>query len=76
MYADHFSGMGIGMWLFWILLVVIIVVIIKGVASNRTLPPPKEDPIEILKSRYARGEIDAEEFQHRLTELENKHEDK
>lgn len=70
MYSEHFSGMGIGMWFFWIVLVVIIVVIVKAVTASGTLPLPKEDPMEILKSRYARGDIDDKEFQRRKSELE------
>ena len=30
-----------------------------------------ETPIDILKKRYARGEIDEEEFQRRRKQLEN-----
>jgi len=74
MYGDHFSwmgmGMGMGMWLFWIVLLVIIIVIVKAVTANATVSPPKEEPMEILKSRYARGDIDDEEFQRRKSELE------
>lgn len=73
MYGDHFSWMGIGMWFFWIVLLVIIVVIVKAVTANTTVPPSTESPMEILKSRYARGDIDDEEFQYRKSELENKH---
>tara|TARA_R110001606_G_C15404705_1_gene654305 strand:- start:36494 stop:36724 length:231 start_codon:yes stop_codon:yes gene_type:complete len=76
MYGDHFSSMGMGMWFFWIVLLVIIVVIVKAVTANANVPPPKEEPMEILKSRYARGDIDDEEFQHRKSELENKHGEK
>lgn len=78
MYGEHQSwmGMGMGMWLFWIVLLVIIVVIVKAVTANGTAPSPKEDPMDILKSRYARGDIDDEEFQRRKSALVNKHEDK
>lgn len=73
MYGEHDSwmGMGIGMWLFWIVLLVIVVVIVKTVTSKTNVPPSSESPMEILKSRYARGDIDDVEFQHRKSELEN-----
>jgi len=76
MYGDHFSSMGIGMLFFWIVFIVIIVAIVKAVTTNGTQRPSKESPMEILKSRYARGDIDDKEFQHRKSELENKHREK
>jgi len=64
--------MGIGMWIFWILLIVIIVVMVKVMVGGRSAPPAdhQESPLEILKARYARGEIDEEEFERRRHELE------
>lgn len=70
MYGDNFSSMGIGMWFFWIVFIVIIVVIVKAVTTSGTQRPSKESAMEILKSRYARGDIDDEEFQRRKSELE------
>ncbi len=70
MYGDNFSSMGIGMWFFWIVFIVIIVVIVKAVTTSGTQRPSKESPMEILKSRYARGDIDDKEFQRRKSELE------
>jgi putative membrane protein len=66
------SGMGIGMWIFWIVLIVVVVLLVRTVASGRTsLPSPRQEtPLDILKARYARGEIDEEEFQRRRRELE------
>jgi putative membrane protein len=65
-------GMGLGMWIFWILLVVVIVVLIRVLsgAGNGPAAPSQESPIEILRARYARGEIDEEEFRRRRHELE------
>ncbi len=70
------SGMWFGggfMWIFWILLIVVIVWVIKaasgsGTGSNNNI---EESPLEILKKRYARGEIDEAEFERRRKELEN-----
>jgi len=66
------SGMGIGMWVFWIVLIVIIVALVKVIGTGSGSPPaiPDKSPMEILKTRYARGEIDEEEFHRRRRELE------
>jgi putative membrane protein len=65
-------GMGLGMWAFWILLIVIVVALVKVVGSGFGSPPatPDKSPMEILKARYARGEIDEEEFNNRRRDLE------
>tara|TARA_R110002153_G_scaffold18021_7_gene63327 strand:- start:9401 stop:9622 length:222 start_codon:yes stop_codon:yes gene_type:complete len=72
MYGDHLGwmGMGIGMWLFWLLFIVIIVVIVKFVIGNGASNASEESPMKLLKARYARGEINDEEFQQRKHELE------
>ena len=36
---------------------------------TRELPQPREDPLAILRERWARGEIDMEEFERRLDQL-------
>jgi putative membrane protein len=65
-------GMGLGMWVFWIVLFVIIVALVKVIGPGSRSPPatPDKSPAEILKARYARGEIDEEEFNRRRHELE------
>jgi putative membrane protein len=64
--------MGAGMWLFWIALIVIAVILIKAVAGTGSVSSSgrQDSPLEILKARYARGEIDDKEFEHRRRELE------
>ena len=66
------SGMGIGMWIFWIVLIVVVVLLVRAFGSGGSAAPlaPRESPLDILKARYARGEIDDEEFQRRRRELE------
>jgi putative membrane protein len=60
------------MWLFWILLIVIVVWAVKAASSGGSSSSPREEsPMEILKKRYARGEIDDEEFERRRKELED-----
>jgi len=60
---NGFGGGGIGMVLFWILIVVGIVVVIKWTAGRRTPHTETDSAVEILKKRYARGEISKEEFE-------------
>ena len=62
------------MWIVWILLIVLLVWVIRAAAgggSSGSSPPPSETPLDILKKRYARGEIDDEEFARRKRELES-----
>ena len=66
-------GMGLGMLLFWGLLVVSIVLLVKftwgaGVFSERK---QEKSALDILKERYARGEIKREEFEQKKHDLEN-----
>ena len=70
-------GMGYGilgsfmMLLFWVLIVVGIVFAIRWISHGGSVKasPGHEAPIEILKRRYAKGEIDREEFVARKGEL-------
>jgi putative membrane protein len=65
------GGMGIGMVLFWTLIIVLIVVFVRrlngGGAELERKPPPT--PLDILKERYARGEIDKGEFERKQRDL-------
>jgi putative membrane protein len=74
-------GMGYGggwLWtilmvIFWIAVIVGIVLLIRWlILSTRTATPNQrqdESAIDILKKRYARGEIDKEEFEQRKKDL-------
>lgn len=65
------TGMGLGMWIFWIVVVLVVVLFIKLFMSTENLQsrPSSESPLDILKKRYAKGEIDEEEFERRRKEL-------
>lgn len=71
---EGWFGFGGGfMWLFWILIIVVLVFVLRaalGGGSTITGSPQQETPLEILKKRFARGEIDEEEFERRRKELE------
>lgn len=64
-------GMSIG-WLFGLLfLAVFIGLLIRGLCARRRYwrIPRGDEALEILKTRYAKGEIGDEEFEHRQAEL-------
>lgn len=67
----HGWGMGFG----WIIGIIILLVILW--LAFKTFRPNKEQystshktPLDILKERYAKGEIDREEFEQRKKDLE------
>lgn len=57
----------------WILIIAIILIAIGVITRGRTNPSSskKGSPLEILKERYAKGEISKEEFKERKNELKN-----
>jgi len=69
------SGMFFGgyMWLFWLLVIAAIVVVIMSAINTKSAGGSKveDSPLEILKRRYARGEIDEEEFTRRRKQIES-----
>ena len=66
-------GMGIGMLLFWGVIVVAVIWLVAGLLprTNQTCRPEgqPDDALEILKKRYARGEIDKAEFEAKRRDL-------
>ncbi len=56
------------MWGFWLFLVAIVALALVALLRRRDTERP-QTPKEILEQRYARGEIDSEEFERRLEHL-------
>ena len=65
-----FFGGGLLMWLFWIVLLVVLVFVLKNVFGSESKNSSSSEALEILKERFARGEIDEAEFEERKKHLE------
>ena len=78
MMFDYGHGWGFGgMWIFsvliWILVIVGIVYLVRGLFSqnnSENKPNPGDSSIEILKRRYASGEIDKQTYDRIKKDLE------
>ncbi len=64
MHGSWWGGIVIGLWmLFFVLLIAVLAWMLIRHPSFRTRgKPPEETPLEIIKKRYARGEITKDEF--------------
>jgi putative membrane protein len=69
-------GMGFGMIsmvLFWVLIILGIVILVKWIAAGTSGAgqAPAKTALDILKERYARGEIGREEFEQKKRDIES-----
>ena len=69
MIEGHYFGMHLLWWGAWIFLLIWIFAIPFEIPGARN---PDKDAIEILKKRFARGEINKEEYQEKLQILKDK----
>lgn len=71
MYEWHGYGGGM-MWIFWILIIIGLIWIV-GFATRREGSPSakRQSAGEILEERYARGEIERDEFEQKKKDLSN-----
>ncbi len=71
-YGDMF-GWGLGpsfmMVIFWLAIILFFVWLVKEAGSNKDGQKPKDSALDILKERYARGEIGKEEFELKKKDL-------
>lgn len=75
-FGEHCCGMGYGMGWWWIigfiLLVAIIWLVVNAINQNKNKGSShfgNKSALDILKERYARGEIDKQEFDERKKDL-------
>lgn len=58
--GHHFWGMHLLWWIFWVILVIWIFATPYNIPGQRT---KNDTPLDILKKRFAKGEITKEEFE-------------
>jgi putative membrane protein len=67
------GAMGIGMLLFWALIIAVVVLLVRGFGGGRSVGTEftlrERSPLDILGERYARGEIDENEFEQKRHDL-------
>jgi putative membrane protein len=67
------GGTGIIMIIFWVLIIGAIVLLFSGAASkihdSKQVQDASLKPLDILKQRYARGEMDKTEFEEKRRDL-------
>jgi len=71
-YSSGWMGLGmIGTALFWIFIILGIIALMKSMWSSRgsISRGPEETALDTLKKRYARGEVDKEEFAQKKRDL-------
>lgn len=65
----HMMFGGIMMLLFWAAIIVLVVLLVRWLtgphAHGQDAPPKRSSALQILEERFARGEIDKEEFEER-----------
>ncbi|MBI3146848.1 MAG: SHOCT domain-containing protein [Pseudogulbenkiania sp.] len=69
-------GMGLGvvfMILFWLLIILGVAALIRWLLSQsgRNQEARHKTPLEIVQERYARGEIDREEYEQKMRDLQS-----
>lgn len=71
-YGHGFMGFGpLGMIIFWIFLIMVIIFMVRAFSGQPPRHPVIETPLDILKRRYAAGEITAQEFKEMKGEIHN-----
>lgn len=84
-YADYGQGLdgynhnmmwGVGLFggfmmlLFWGAIITLVVIAVRSLSKSSDVSSTTEDALELLKQRYAKGEIDEDEYRKRKSTLE------
>jgi putative membrane protein len=76
MYGHEGMMWGFGWWwmmIFWIAVIIGLIFLVKWLVeqgrTDRKTSPPEESALDILKKRYAKGEINKEEFEQKKRDL-------
>ncbi|SMO64057.1 SHOCT domain-containing protein [Gracilimonas mengyeensis] len=69
MHDFQFFGGGWMMFVWWFVIIALIVIVARMLFGSPKPRTGEETPLEILKRRYAKGEIDKEEFEERKKDL-------
>ena len=74
LYFGHMFGWGLGggimMLIFWVVIIILIVWAVKEFSGKKDIES-KSSALDILKERYAKGEINKEEFETKKKDLAN-----
>ena len=56
-----------GMWWLWLIIIAVVLILLYSVNNSRVGSSiiSKETPLDLLKKRYAKGEIDKQEFEEK-----------
>ncbi len=63
------GGMHMAWWVFWILVIILFFVFLEAEPKHKA-KQRREKPLDILKRRYAKGDLSTEEYEDRKTYLE------
>lgn len=68
-WGEHMAFGGFWMILLWIVVIVAVIWLVKIAMDRSSRDRTRSTPIEILKRRYAAGEISKEEFEQRKRDI-------
>ena len=64
-----YGGGWLMMIVWWVVIIAAVAVVVKWLSQQKSLQPKEDSAIEILRKRYARGEISKEEFEEKKKDL-------